>query len=386
MKVFCSDKAQVNGVWKEFSDGRFIVPVTLTRTGVFKYLYSDIFGNTENKDYPKSMFKDGIINVYRSYDEVLKSIDTMKGMYFTDEHPQETVTTDNQKYLSKGQVSTVINVREEKYKDYSIHYFDSEIVITDEQVKNYVKNKLKEQVSLGYTAGFEFKKGSFAGVTYDAIQTDIENNHTALTRRGRAGEKVKIKSKLGDLDTVFQLEDKQIIDKKEIFIMDLRGIKINFSDSNSEVLIKQEFEAKDEQIKKLDERAKLVDSLEAKTLKLEKELKDAQNIDIEALAEERLNIISKAKNYVKDTDFKGKSNIEIKKLAVSKFYDKDLNDKSEAFFNDSFDLLDNTPKQQTKPSVRDSVKPQDQTEQKQVLDFDSLADILANSYNPKENK
>jgi hypothetical protein len=385
MKIFCLDKAQVNGDWKEFPDGRLIVPVTLTRTGVFKYLYSDIFGKTENKDYPKSMFKDGIISVYRSFEEVNKSIESMKGMFFTDEHPSQTVTTENQKLLSKGSVSTVINIREEKYNTHSIHYFDSEIVITDEPVKNYLKNKIKEQVSLGYTAGFRFESGTFAGMTYDAIQTDIENNHTALTKKGRAGEKVKIKSKIGDTEMVTSIEDKEIF-TKETFIMDLRGIKINFSDSNSEVLIEQEIKDKDKFITTLETKVKAFDSLEAKALKLEKDLKDAQSVDLEALADERLNIISKAKNYVKDTDFKGKSNFEVMKSAVSSHYQgKDLKDKSEGFFKDSFELLDDSPNQNTKdnkPSVRDSVKPD--SIKTEVSDLDSLAEILSNAYNPKK--
>ncbi len=380
MKIFCLDKAQMNGTWQEFPDGRLIVPVTLTRTGVFKYLYSDIFGKTENKDYPRSMFKDGIISVYRSFEEVNKSIESMKGMFFTDEHPSQTVTTENQKLLSKGSVSTVINIREEKYNNYSIHYFDSDIVITDEPVKNYVKNKLKEQVSLGYTAGFRFEKGTFAGITYDAIQTDIENNHTALTKKGRAGEKVKIKSKIGDTEMITSIEDKEIF-TKEIFIMDLRGIKINFTDSNSEILVEQELKAKETTISTLEEKVKIIDSLEAKVLKLENDLKDSQNIDIEALTQERLSIVNKAKNYVKDANFEGKSNLEVKKMAVESFYSgKDLKDKSEIFFNDSFDLLDDSqkPNNPAKPGIRDSVG---SVEKKEIFDIDSIAKQLSESYN-----
>jgi hypothetical protein len=374
LKIFCLDKASLNGVWTEFKDGRLILPVTLTRTGVFKYLYSDIFGNTENKDYPKNMFKDGVIRVLRSYDEVLKSIDSMRGMYFTDEHPNVTVNSDNQKALSKGQVSTVINIREEKYNDYSIHYFDSEIVVIDKNTQEIIKQKIKDELSLGYEAGIVFNSGTWVnGELYDAQQVDIQNNHTALVKRGRAGEKVKIKSKFGDVNTVYELDKENIT--KEIYVMDLRGIKINFSDSTSESVVEQE-------LKTLQEKVKLIDSLEAKNLKLEKDLQDAKNFNIEAIAEERLNIISKAKLYVKDSDFKGQSNLEIMKSAVSEFYKgKDLKDKSEAFFKDSFDLLDSEIKEnKQKVSVRDSFTNTPQPKQ-EVNIIDSLAEQLANAYN-----
>lgn len=377
MKILFTDKSDIKN-WEEFPDGRLIVPVTLTRTGVFKYRYSDIFGNTENKDYPRSLFKDGIINIYRSFEEVNKSINSMKGMYFTDEHPKENVTSDNQKVLSKGQISTVINVREEKYNDYSIYYYDSEVTITDKVVKDYIKNKVKEQVSLGYNAGFLFQKGEFAGVAYDAIQVDIENNHTALTKRGRAGEKVKIQ--FGDSFFISPIEDSIDNDKKEIFIMDLKGVKINFSDSNSEVLVENELKDKDQKINDLTSKANLVDSLEAQVLKLEKDLQDAKSVDLELIADERLNIISKAKHYVKDSDFKGKSNLEIMKMAVSSYYSgKDLKDKSEGFFKDSFDLLDDKSKSTNqKPSIRDSV--QGIEIKADVFDFDSQAERLSKLY------
>jgi hypothetical protein len=372
IQKFVSDKTIVGtkDTWQEMSDGRLIVPVTLTRTGVFKYRYSEIFGNKEHPDYPKSMFKDGIINVYRSKDEVLadKSLNSMRGMFFTDEHPETEVTTENHTEFDKGSFSTDITTREEKYNDYSLFFVDSFLTMKDAATIKLFKSGAKNQISLGYTAFYKYNPGTFAGMTYDFEQVDIENNHGALVKYGRAGSLVKIKSRTGDLDTVYQIEDSENIinNEEKKFIMDLRGVKIEFKDSNSEVLIEQELQTKDNQIKgletEIENKQKVVDSARAENLKLSTELEKLRSVDHEALAEERGIVIEKAKVYLKDTDFKGKNIDQIKEMAVREAYKhKDLSDITPGFITDSFRLLDDKPSSpQPKQTIKDSfngVKP-----------------------------
>jgi uncharacterized protein len=385
--------------WEEFPDGRLVVPVTLTRTGVFRYLYKDIFGETEHPDFPKSMFKDGIVNVYRSFDEVKNSLDSMKGMYFTNEHPDQEVTSENWQELSKGQFSTDVKIKEEKFNDYSIHYFDSFVTIIDNAVKEIIKNKIKDQISLGYKARFIYDPGTFGGMTYDLLQVGIENNHGALVKYGRAGSKVKIKSRIGDIDTIYEMEniDNIIYKEEKKYIMDLRGVKIEFKDSNSEILVQNELKTKEDEINTLKEKVKVIDNHEAKIIKLEKDLQDAKSIDIEALTELRSATISKACNYIKDSkpeSFKGKSIFEIQKMTVTDHYKgKDLSGKSEQTISDLFELLDEKPGTitstvpGTKPKISDSfdgVKPLEIKDTNTFLD--SLAKDLTNAYLPVEKE
>lgn len=396
IQKFVSDKATLGArdTWQELPDGRLTVPVTLTRTGVFKYRYSEIFGAKDNPDYPKSMFKDGIVNVYRSKEEVLKSLESMRGMYFTDEHPDEDVTIENRNKYDQGSFSTDLTVREEKYNTYSIHFIDSYLTIKDARAVKLLKNNIKDQISLGYRANFEYSPGEFGGIPYQITQVDIENNHGALVKNGRAGSLVKIKSRTGDLDTVYQIQDSDDIkDTENIiknieenkFIMDLRGVKIEFKDSNSEVIIEQELQTKDVQIKglesELEGKVKVIDSVRAENLKLSTELEKARAVDHEALAEERGIVIEKARVYLKDADFKGKNVDQIKELTVREAYkNKDLSEITPGFIKDSFRLLDDkvtlpTP-QAPKAKISDSFNGVKNIE---VNDEDSLIDDMAKS-------
>lgn len=391
-QFICDQSGPRITTWQEFPDGRLVMPVTLTRTGVFKYKYHEIFGNNEHPDYPKAMFKDGIISVYRSFDEVSKSIDSMRGMYFTDEHPEEFVNSKNWQKLSKGQFGTEINIREEKFNDFSLHFFDSFVTAVDDKQKDYIKKKIKDQVSLGYVAFFVYQPDVFGGVAYDMLQVDIENNHGALTKYGRAGSKVKIKSSMGD-SGLFWITDTETIfetNEENLFVMDLRGIKIEFKDSASEKLVESELKEKEAEIATLKEKVKTVDSLEAKVIKLEKDVLDSKNVDHEAIAEERTSTIEKAKQYIKDSKpetFKGKSIPEIKKMAVLDHYKgKDLTGKTDEILGELFGLLDDKPKAAPVipgKKIGDSFSgtPPVQTQDSGNL-IDNLAKQLTNAYLP----
>lgn len=397
MKKFICDYSKIKD-WKEFSDGRLLVPVTLTRTGIFNYRYEDIFGDEEHPEYPRSMFKDGIIKVYRSFEEVSKekSLESMKGMFFTDEHPEEEVSGGNWKELSKGIFSTEIKISEKKYNSYSIHFFDSFVTVADPAIIKIIKDRIKEQISLGYTAGFIFKKGTFGGKTYDAEQVDIEHNHGALVVSGRAGSNVKIKTRIGDLQTIhtdieeYVSDDNNLKSEEKEKFMIIRGKKITV-DEMGELLISQELEEKDKEINALNDKVKVVDSLEAKVLKLEKDLKDSQSVNINDLVNERFEIIEKAKHFIKDKDLLNMSNQDLMKESVQSFYgEKDLSGRSEVFFKDSFELLeipkDNEGSKPQRQSLKDSFSGAFQKEN--VKDdnnnsIGSLLSVLTSAYNGK---
>lgn len=66
----------------------------------------------------------------------------------------------------------------------------------------------KRELSIGYRASYEFKKGVFNGLPYDAVQTSIRGNHLATVSEGRSGKEVAV---LDHLKVTF--------DSKELFHM-----------------------------------------------------------------------------------------------------------------------------------------------------------------------
>lgn len=317
----CQDKS----TWEKLTDGRLRVPVTITRTGIFNYY------TTDGK----------LIRELRSDEEVLKSssLNSAKGMYFTDEHPPELVDTSNFIKYSKGAFSDVINTRKDGY----ITYIDTFLTIFDENTQKLIESGKKDQISCGYLCNVIFKNGIWNGLEYDAYQTDIDYNHGSLVYLGRAGSNVKIRRDSQEINVFLESELKidsnnNKSEEKKTMLINGREVKL---DEAGEIIVSQALESKDKQVKELQEKVKQIDTLEAKNLKLEKELEEAKKINLDEMVEQRNLIISKASNYIKIDSFKGLSNTEIMKKAVIEAYkNKDLSKKEDSFFTVAFDLLE----------------------------------------------
>ncbi|MCC5618177.1 DUF2213 domain-containing protein [Nostoc sp. CHAB 5836] len=66
------------------------------------------------------------------------------------------------------------------------------ITVLDSVAVNSIREKKTLQISAGYKCNIDPTPGVWQGQRYDAIQTDLEINHIALTQKGRAGDNVKI--------------------------------------------------------------------------------------------------------------------------------------------------------------------------------------------------
>jgi hypothetical protein len=318
-------------------------------------------------------------------------------MWFTDGHPPEDVTPENQEKYSKGMVGDELTIREEKYNDYSIFFVDAWITVTDKAIKNKIDSGIN-QVSLGYRTHWDFTPGTFAGVAYDVLQIEIENNHTALEPRGRAGSKVKIKSRVGDLNTAFEIEEStKFIENKEEkrHFMIIKG-KTIVLDAVGEILVQQELDEKNNEITALKTKVADTEALKAQVFKLTTDLETLSNIDYEAEAEKRQATVEKAKQYIKDSAFTGKGLkvAEIEKKAVMDAYPgKDFSEFTEGTFSQVFKLLDAKPAAAagTKPLIRDSftgIAPFQANVNDADTVINSLVDQLVNAGKPavKENK
>jgi len=405
MQVVRFDKAEIKNdksKWVKTQDGRLRVPVTLTRTGIFNYY--DSTGK--------------LIRELRSEEEVLKaeSLSTMEGMYFTDEHPPEFLTPDNWKTYAKGVVGDIITLR----KDGNITFIDGFITIFDEATQNILQDGIKQEVSCGYTCKTIMDSGIWNGQEYDARQIDINYNHNSLVKKGRAGSKVKIRkdsteenvlievennsnnndicynninsSNQNDtnitLNSVIQKNDNENEKQGRIYSMLIEGTEVKL-DAVGEAILPKFIKEKENKIAELEKQVAKIDALEAQKTKLENDLAEAKKIDVETLVKERVAVIEKAKNYVKNDSFDGKSIFEIKKNAVQEaLKGKDFTQVTDGFYNEYFKILDNKPAvNASSSSLRKDFEQNTQTTE-QKNDMASLVDILvkADSKNKGDKK
>jgi hypothetical protein len=156
------------------SDGNMRCPVVIAKTGVLEYTYLDD--------------KDAEVTVREAKlpEELLTKqvIFSAEGKAVTREHPSEMVDSTN---FFKYQKGTFINP---KIVGDEIH---GEVVIYDKVLQEEIKGKERYQISPGFWSSTEFQPGTLDGKTYDAAQRDIEINHIAIVKEGRAGNAVRVK-------------------------------------------------------------------------------------------------------------------------------------------------------------------------------------------------
>lgn len=158
------------GKAQRLDNGFLKAPVTATRTGVFKYRMAD---GTERREL-------------RPPDEVFNqaSMDSLKGVPFTNRHPTELVNSKNAKKYMVGYTSD--SVRREQ------NYLQTDVTITDDATIGEIDKLGLREVSCGYNCELEPKTGVFDGERYDFVQRKIRYNHLAAVDRGRAGPSVRL--------------------------------------------------------------------------------------------------------------------------------------------------------------------------------------------------
>jgi hypothetical protein len=147
--------------------GRCVV----TRCGVFLYKNGD---GTIRKEL-------------RHPDDVSEpeSLESIKMIPIVDGHPLERlVSAENSKRLSVGYTGELV-------EDVYPHVI-ANLVITDKATVDKIKNKEKNQLSLGYTVDLLPENGEYNGEAFDFRQTNIRYNHLAIVDEARAGPDARI--------------------------------------------------------------------------------------------------------------------------------------------------------------------------------------------------
>ena len=306
------------------SDGYLVGTVSVARTGVQVYHGSEIGGGN------------GLINVYRDESEVfaLDSLASFVGKPVTDNHPPVEVKADNWKQFAVGSIGEGV-LRDGEHIKVPVTLMDAETI-------KAVQNG-KREISMGYTAELEWVDGvTPQGEHYQAKQKNIRINHLAIVDKGRAGSTCRFGDTLWGEQSPNTTTGGKSVNTRTVMV---DGLPIETTDNGATAieklqsdLVAQKQLTRDAQLAAdtviADKDAQLaakdaeIDALKAK------QLTDA---DIDAKVAARSELIATAKS-IHDADYSGKSDSEIKALAVSA-KGVDIKDKPQAYVDASFDIL-----------------------------------------------
>lgn len=325
------------------------------------------------------MNRDGdIVRELRPTDEVFReeTMDSLKHVPCTNEHPEEMVNPENSKELMVGFGSGEVA----KVSKDGVNYMKTVVTITDaETIADIQKGKV--EVSLGYDVKIEEESGVWNDIPYDSIQRDIMINHLAIVDKGRAGPEVRLRKDRYDAITVeldsdksydknkpevsmakMKIGDKEFEveqDVKDAFSKAMKDMEEKMSDMKKDMdkekedmdKEKEDMEKeKDESEKKADSLRKENDKLQAKLDSLTDEnedLKSKTHMDsdsVSKLVRERAALEKVATKVLeKETVEKLDSmkTMEIKKAVIKASTKREVNldEKSEEYVNARYDAI-----------------------------------------------
>lgn len=314
--MFFHDQVSIGDV-RMTGDGYLAAVARVARSGIQEYLGSEV----GRPDMP-------VVRVYRPPEQVFDGA-TMKSFAhrpMTMEHPSEMVDASNWKKHSVGYTGGEV-VRD---GDHVV----VPLILADQAAITAYNDKGVRELSMGYTADLVFSPGKTAsGEMYDAVQTNIRNNHLALVRRARGGEALHI----GDTDQPQGTAD--MPEQTRTIILD--GLPVVTTDAGAAAIEKLQNDAL-KAASDFDARLAVKDAA-IDTLKAENDALKARVLDqsaIDARVRDRAELLDRARR-VFDTDYTGKTDQEVRSIAVAgKFGDAAVEGKSPAYIEARFDMAD----------------------------------------------
>lgn len=314
--------------------------VPIARVGVFPYIGKSGQITMEAK-LPDDLLTDS-------------AVESANSKPVTDDHPQESVNVTNTNRYMKGLTASNAHVDGDKLK--------VDMTITDSALIKEIQGG-KQELSIGFQTDVVPVKGTFKGMAYDSAQKNIQINHVAVVKRGRAGHSVRL---TGDSAEMVIDDSQEKGTSMETTKIRLDGADVTVATTDAERILKLDADNKannskiaklDAQIKALtaerdklkggaDANKKSLDEAQAKADSLEKELaaekKKFEGDALDQAIADRMALIDEVKPYVGDSfDFKGKSPKEMKLEAISKTDSVDLSAKSDDYIDAYFDSIKN---------------------------------------------
>lgn len=358
--------------------------VPIARVGVFPYMKADGSLTMEAK-LPDELLNDS-------------TVESANSKPVTDDHPNEAVTTNNTKKYMKGFTADNAHVDGDKLK--------VDMTITDSDLISEIQ-KGKQELSIGFQTDIAPVKGTYKGMAYDSVQRNIQINHVAVVRRGRAGHSVRLTGDSAEM-VIDEEGEKQEMDYKVVHLSDGSDITVASNDvskvtkldaDNSEKAkqvadIKAQIKALQAKLDKLQGTADAnkadADKAQAKADSAEQELSEyKKKFNADALDDavaKRMDLINEVKPYVGDSfDFKGKTPRDMKIEAIKSVNDSiDFENKSDDYVDAYFDSLEDNHKPSQVVGFQDSTSKTDSADE-EVFDRYHLADMIEKQMNGGNN-
>jgi hypothetical protein len=326
------------------ADGYLVATARAARTGVQHYLGTEV----KRPDL-------AVARVYRPADEVFRedSLATYAFKPVTNDHPAEMVTSHTWKDVAVGNVGPKI-VRDGEYVSVPL-------MLADVGAIGAVDNG-KRELSAGYSCEIDWVPGvTPTGEAYDGVQRNIRVNHVAVVDAGRAGSECRI----GDQSTHHQPEPvaaMTTIPALQTVLID--GVSVQVSDTAAQLIAKQnkmvadataetlaakaaieagkveaarQIETKDGEIAAIKvQHQKDIEAKDGEIAVLKTQVLDGAGI--EKKAAERSQLVTTVKAILGDAAFDsaGKSDMDLKKLAVAKALGDAAKDLTDAGIDGAF--------------------------------------------------
>lgn len=317
--------------------GYLVAEVNCARTGIQEYRASEL-----------GLDGNHMIRAWRPEEEVFseESLKTYAAQPATDDHPPTLVDATNWKQFSIGNIGNEVK-RDGEFVRVPLILMDGAVI------DKYKRGKC--ELSMGYLADWDMTPGITPdGEPYDAIQRNLRMNHIALVDKGRAGSEVRI----GDS---WSSDRKPNVEKPTMTLKTIvvDGLTVETTDAAEKAIVKLQSQLQDANIAlttaTVDHEAAIKAASDEKdaaiaTKDAEIATKDAKIIDLEkqvvtgaaldAMVANRSAITAKAKLFAKDADFTGKSDAQIKAIAVDAHYGEGFSkDRPDAAIDAVFDTL-----------------------------------------------
>ena len=187
------DKGIVRGQTEITDEGYIKATAIVTRTGVFFYKNADGTVRSELRHPDDVMQPESLASI--------RMIPVVNG------HPTERlVNAENAKRLAVGYTGELVETE--------TPYIIANLLITDKNTVEEIKDKKKNELSLGYTVDLIPDSGFYFGEPYQFRQTNIRYNHLAIVDQARAGPEARIALDGEDAEEI-EKEEAHVANKKE---------------------------------------------------------------------------------------------------------------------------------------------------------------------------
>ena len=324
---------------------------TIARTGV--QMYTDADGSIRRE--------------YRPEAEVAspESLASFAGKAITLEHPPVLLDSANTKDYQVGFSGTEVV--------YDNGFVRAVMTITDKDAIERIMRGDAKEVSAGYRVNYEATPGvTDNGENYDGIQKEINGNHIAVVRRGRAGPQVKLhldRLDAADPYLINSIEEPSMTAKVNFdgaefevsesvalaITKEREDAKMSYEDMKKKYdgmmanasKMKEEMDAMEKEMKgKMDAAEGRADALSQELEAAKADLEAAQQVNVDSLVEERIALIDKARISLDSAfDFAGKNAREIMEASIKAVRgDADLSERSDDYVTAMFDTLAESPR------------------------------------------